>query len=98
MGRLIEFICSYFPYVYFALISLVAIVITIYDKVAAKKNPSGRVSEARLLLCAALGGEIFMLTTMLMIRHKTLHKKFMIGLPVIIVLQFALLIGLLILF
>jgi uncharacterized membrane protein YsdA (DUF1294 family) len=31
-----------------------------------------------------------MLVTMLLIRHKTQHKKFMIGIPLIIVAQFAL--------
>ena len=75
--------------VYLAVISLVAIVLTIQDKRTAKAN-SWRVKEQTLLLVAALGGSIAMLATMKAIRHKTQHPKFMVGIPVIIFLQFAL--------
>jgi uncharacterized membrane protein YsdA (DUF1294 family) len=40
-------------------------------------------------MISALGGSVFMYLTMLVIRHKTQHKKFMIGIPVIIFLQLA---------
>ena len=46
---------------------------------------------APLLLLAALGGSVSMYITMLGIRHKTRHPKFMVGIPVIFVLQIALL-------
>lgn len=46
-----------------------------------------RVPEATLLLLAALGGGVCMYITMKAIRHKTLHKKFMIGLPLLILLH-----------
>jgi uncharacterized membrane protein YsdA (DUF1294 family) len=69
------------------LISLIGVVITVYDKIAAKKRPRNRIPEKTLLLCGALGGAVPMYLTMLLIRHKTRHKKFMVGLPVIIVLQ-----------
>ena len=75
---------------YLALISLVAIVVCIYDKFAAKHNPKHRTRERTLLLLSALGGSVAMLLCMLIIRHKTKHAKFMIGIPVIIVLQLAL--------
>lgn len=42
---------------------------------------------------AALGGAAAMYVTMKAIRHKTLHKKFMVGLPVFIILH-TLIIGL----
>lgn len=75
---------------YLALISLVSIVVCIYDKFAAKHNPKHRTRERTLLLLSALGGSVAMLLCMLIIRHKTKHAKFMIGIPVIIVLQLAL--------
>ena len=83
---------------YLIAISFVAVIMTVRDKRAAKKNPQKRVPEARLFLTAILGGSVFMLATMLMIRHKTKHASFMVGIPIIIALQFALAITLLIIF
>lgn len=73
-------------YIYFFIISIVAVVLTIYDKIAAKKR-SFRISEATLILCGAFGGAVAELVTMLIIRHKTRHVKFMLGLPLIILAQ-----------
>ena len=75
--------------VYIAVISLITIIGTVYDKIAAKKRPKHRVPENTLLLLAVLGGGLAEWLTMLLIRHKTRHKKFMIGLPVIILAQAA---------
>jgi len=79
------------PYItiYLAAISLLAIILTVYDKRAAKKK-KWRVRESTLLLIAALGGSVVMLLTMQIIRHKTKHAKFMVGIPVIIAFQIAL--------
>ena len=74
---------------YLALISLVSIIVCIYDKIAAKHNPKHRTRERTLLLLSAIGGSVAMLLTMLSIRHKTKHMKFMIGIPLIILLQAA---------
>lgn len=74
--------------IYFAAISLLAVILTLRDKRAARKN-KWRVKENTLLMVAALGGSIAMLLTMRTVRHKTQHKKFMIGIPVIIILQIA---------
>lgn len=74
---------------YLALISLVSIIVCIYDKIAAKHNPKHRTRERTLLLLSAVGGSVAMLLCMLLIRHKTKHAKFMVGIPVIIVLQIA---------
>ena len=74
---------------YLALISLVSIIVCIYDKIAAKHNPKHRTRERTLLLLSAIGGSVAMLLCMLLIRHKTKHAKFMVGIPVIIVLQIA---------
>ena len=72
---------------YLALISLVSVIVCIYDKIAAKHNPRHRTRERTLLLLSALGGSVAMLLTMLVIRHKTRHVKFMLGIPVIILIQ-----------
>ncbi len=78
-----------FVLVYFVGISLVTAFITVLDKILARKGRR-RISEATLLTLAIIGGSIAEYLTMKAVHHKTLHKKFMIGLPVIIVLQLAL--------
>lgn len=75
-------------YVYIAAISLFAVIQTIFDKRRAVRG-GWRVKESSLLLTAVLGGSVAMLLTMLVIRHKTRKKKFMLGIPVIIILQIA---------
>lgn len=72
--------------IYLIIISIIAIILTVYDKHASKIN-SWRISENTLLLTSCLGGSVAMFITMKIIRHKTRHYKFMIGIPVIIVLQ-----------
>ena len=68
--------------------SFVSVIICIYDKKISKRNNVKlRVPEKRLLLFSALGGSLAMYITMLIIRHKTKHVKFMLGIPVIMVLQ-----------
>lgn len=73
---------------WFALISLVAVIATVADKIKAKRG-KWRVPEATLMGISVLGGSVAMLVTMIMIRHKTKHMKFMIGIPVVIILQIA---------
>lgn len=77
------------PAAYVLIMSVWAFSMTVYDKYAAKKRPEHRVRETTLFAVSALGGSVAMLLTMLGIRHKTLHKRFMIGIPIIIVLQTA---------
>lgn len=79
----------YFALAYLGIISVVSIVVCIYDKFAAKHATKHRTRERTLLLLSALGGSVAMLLCMLLIRHKTKHAKFMIGIPVILVLQIA---------
>ena len=74
--------------VYIAVISVFSVIMCIYDKVISKKNRVElRVSEKALLILSALGGSVAMLITMLVIRHKTKHLKFMLGIPLIILAQ-----------
>jgi len=75
--------------IYLAAVSLLAVILTLRDKRAAKRS-RWRTRESTLLLVAALGGAVAMLLTMHGIRHKTKHAKFTVGLPVIILLQIAL--------
>ena len=78
---------------YLAVISIISVVVCIYDKFAAKHNPRHRTREATLLLLSALGGSVAMFITMQMIRHKTKHVKFMLGIPLIIIAQVAIVIA-----
>ena len=70
----------------FALISIAATILTIVDKVRAKQH-EWRIPENTLLLIASIGGAAAMFITMLIIRHKTQHRKFMVGLPIILFYQ-----------
>ena len=72
---------------YFCLISLIAATATVIDKLRAPDPSKRRVPENTLLLLSALGGSVAMYITMVMIRHKTRHSKFMLGIPIIILFQ-----------
>ena len=76
--------------VYISIISVWSIIVTVYDKIAATRRPEARIREATLLTLSVFGGSVAMFVTMRLIRHKTLHAKFMIGIPVIMILQAAL--------
>ena len=81
-------IISYLLILYEIVISIVAITITIVDKSKSRRR-AWRVSEGALMMLGALGGALTMWLTMLTIRHKTRHTKFMIGLPAILLLHAA---------
>ena len=78
--------------IYLLGVNILAIILTIYDKIASKRFRKNRIRENVLLLIGALGGAISMYITMKLIRHKTRHKKFMTGLPIILILQIVFLI------
>ena len=73
-------------FIWFILISAVSIIMTVYDKWAAKRKKR-RVPERTLLSLGLIGGAAAMYLTMKMIRHKTKKKKFMVGLPLEILLH-----------
>ena len=80
------------------LICLVAInVVTFFmygiDKWKAKRS-KWRISEATLLGLAVIGGSIGAWLGMRVWHHKTMHKKFQFGIPLIIVAQVAMIIWL----
>lgn len=59
-----------------------------WDKRKARKG-AWRTPESSLLLMAVLGGSLGAIAGMRIFRHKTLHKKFTVGIPVILILQVA---------
>lgn len=74
--------------IYLAVVSLVAFILPIVDKSRAQKG-KWRVPEATLFLFSFLGGAVTMYVSMQIFRHKTKHKRFMIGIPLIILLHIA---------
>ena len=76
---------------YIAVVSLISIIVCIYDKKISKRNDVRlRIPEKTLFIWSAVGGSLAMFITMQLIRHKTKHVSFMVGIPVIFILQVAL--------
>ncbi len=78
---MIEFIL-----IYLIFINVLASVLTVYDKISAIKKRH-RIPERILLFIGIIGGAFFEYLTMRIIHHKTLHRKFMITLPLLILLH-----------
>lgn len=78
--------------VYLIVINAFSLLLMLADKLRAKKN-LWRISEASLIGIAALGGSLGCLLGMRIFRHKTLKMKFYLGVPIILVLQLMLGIG-----
>ena len=76
--------------IYLFLINVVGIFLCIKDKHAAKTD-CWRVKESTFFNLCIFGASIGIYLCMKLIRHKTKHKKFMIGIPVIMVFQLILL-------
>ena len=74
---------------YLLAVNIVTFLLYGIDKYKAKKG-KWRISEATLLTMAAIGGSIGAWAGMRLWHHKTMHKKFKYGIPVIIILQVAL--------
>ncbi|MBR5472629.1 MAG: DUF1294 domain-containing protein [Clostridia bacterium] len=72
--------------IYLLFINVIAVACCFVDKSRAKRG-KWRIPEKTLFIISALGGSVGMYATMRFIRHKTKHKRFMIGLPLIIMLQ-----------
>lgn len=67
-------------------INVIAFLVYGIDKLKAKRG-KWRIPESTLLLLAAIGGSIGAWLGMKVWHHKTMHKKFRYGLPLIILLQ-----------
>lgn len=68
---------------YLLIINAAGFLLMLVDKWKAKKN-RWRIRESTLLIVAALGGSVGSLLGMYIFRHKTLHLKFTVGIPVIL--------------
>lgn len=79
--------------IYFVGVNLLGFLSMGIDKKRAK-NHEWRISEAVLFFFAIIGGSIGSLLGMKLFRHKTKHKKFTIGIPIILVLQIGVIIAL----
>lgn len=71
---------------YLLIINAASFILMLVDKIKARKN-LWRIPERTLILTAVAGGSIGSLAGMYLFRHKTLHPKFTIGIPVILALQ-----------
>ena len=74
---------------YLLVINILTFAVYGIDKWKARQG-SWRISEATLLMLAVIGGTIGALLGMQVWRHKTMHKKFKYGLPLILLAQIAL--------
>lgn len=79
-------ILLYLLWVYLGIVNVAGFILPAVDKRRAKKD-KWRIKESTLFLISALGGSVAMYISMRLFHHKTKHKRFMIGIPVIIVLQ-----------
>ncbi len=75
--------------IYLLAVNVVTFIVYGIDKYKAK-HAKWRISEATLLLLAVSGGSIGAWLGMKVWHHKTMHKKFKYGVPVIFILQVAL--------
>lgn len=73
---------------YLVLVSVVTLLLFGTDKRKARLHRP-RIAETKLFLFAIIGGSIGALSGMYLFRHKTRHLKFRIGLPLILLLQTA---------
>ena len=71
---------------YLLIMNAAGFLIMTADKLFAKTN-AWRVPERTLLGLAAFGGSIGVWLAMYIVRHKTKHMKFVIGVPVILAVQ-----------
>ena len=72
--------------IYLTIVNIIAFIVYGVDKWKARKN-QWRISEKKLLFLAIIGGSVGALAGMYIFHHKTLHKKFTVGVPVILILQ-----------
>ena len=72
--------------IYLLIINALGFILMLADKHKARKN-KWRIPEATLMTVAALGGSVGSLLGMYLVRHKTKHLKFTLGIPAILVVQ-----------
>lgn len=78
---------------YLLIVNALGILLMLVDKSRARKKLR-RISETNLYFVAISGGALGELLGMYLVRHKTRHKKFTIGLPIMTALHIVLLVRL----
>nr|WP_317332660.1 DUF1294 domain-containing protein [uncultured Romboutsia sp.] len=76
---------------YLIFVNIIGLLSMYLDKCFAKNNMY-RISEKTIFLIAIMGGSIGSIIGMYQFRHKTKHRQFTIGLPVVIFTQIMILI------
>ncbi len=76
--------------IYLLVINLIGLIMMGVDKDKARRQ-AWRVPEATLFFVAAIGGCVVAIIGMYAFRHKTKHLLFIIGLPLILLIQIGLL-------
>lgn len=76
--------------IYLVIINALSFLLMLIDKRKAKKN-RWRIRERTLLGVSAIGGSMGGLLGMYLLRHKTLHKQFSIGIPLMLVVHLVIL-------
>ena len=76
------------PAVYLAAVNIAAFACMGADKHRAQMH-RWRIRESTLFLLAAVGGSVGAILGMLVFHHKTRHLKFVLGMPIILVIQAA---------
>lgn len=72
--------------IYLSIINALAFLLMLIDKQKARKN-RWRIPERTLLGVCAIGGSLGGLLGMYLLRHKTLHKRFSVGIPLMLVVH-----------
>ena len=73
---------------YLIVVNALSFLLMLADKLRAKRG-AWRIPESTLMTVAFIGGSIGAIAGMYLVRHKTRHPKFFIGLPAILVMQIA---------
>lgn len=79
--------------IWLIIINVIAFLMMGIDKRRAKRS-KWRISEKALFIAALIGGGVGAFVGMQVFRHKTKHMKFVIGIPIIMVIQIILLVWL----
>lgn len=76
---------------YLAVVNTITFIVYGIDKLKAKKR-KWRIPESTLLLLAIIGGSVGAWCGVKVWHHKTLHKKFIYGIPLIVIIQISIII------
>jgi len=76
---------------FFAIVNALAFVIMLWDKMQSRKKGAERISEGMLFFMATIFGSVGVLAGMFAFRHKTQKWYFLLGIPMLILENCALL-------